>query len=324
MPIRMANLLRAIRPRRAARGLLGVDIGSAAVKILDWRGAGPGGWPDYAIRSLPADAVLDKGIPDPDVAGRCIAEAVGTLRSRCRDAVTAVPDSTVMQRTIEMDAEMTDAEVEAQIIVEADRHIPYPLDEVHFDFCRRPGPGNEAAAVQLTVCRREHVTARVRALELAGLRAVAVDVEHHALERTLPLLALPRAAARTVAIVDIGVGAIRLHVLTDGRFIYGREQAFSGGLPDKDPELFIGSAARQVEQGLRLFVSSSRQGQVERVFLAGGVAAAAGLVDRIKETLAIPVQLANPFPAAADGHNPQYAPALMLAAGLAIPGGRHG
>ena len=39
-------------------------------------------------------------------------------------------------KTIEMNAVLTDSEMENQIVVEADQYIPYPLDEVSIDFER--------------------------------------------------------------------------------------------------------------------------------------------------------------------------------------------
>lgn len=322
MDFRLGNLQHLVR---RARGLLGVDIGSGAVKILRWRGGCPGEWPEYAIRNLPPGAIVDGSIHDVEAVGACIAEAAGKLRSRRGDAVTAVPGSAVMQRTIEMDAEMSDAEVEAQIIVEADRHIPYPLEEVCIDFCRRAGPETGTGTVLLSICRREHVTSRVQALEQAGLRAAVVDVEHHALERAWRLLRPPQDTARPVAIVDIGAGAVHLHVILDGRVIYGREQPFGiAGSPGQDMALRIAGVAKQVGQSLQLFVSSSGHRQVESVYLTGDVAAAEGLAGSLQEALSIPAQVANPLPTAVDGQVSKDAPALMLAAGLAIPGDRHG
>ncbi len=50
------------------------------------------------------------------------------------NAAIAVPTSTVIHKTIEMDADMSDDEREVQIRVDAEQYIPFPLDEVSLDF----------------------------------------------------------------------------------------------------------------------------------------------------------------------------------------------
>ena len=256
--------------------------------------------------------------------GRRIADAAATLRSPNGFAVTAVPSSLVMQKTLAMAPEMTDAELEAQITVEADRHIPWPISEVRVDFRRLDGTEHAAGSILLSVCRKEHVDSRERAIESAGLRAVAVDAEHHAVERACRLLAPAPNEAELTAVADIGAGAIRLYVLADGRSIYNAERPLGDcARYGRGPESLAADAAGQVGQALQLFHSSSRHGRVAGLFLCGAAAAAEGLAERAQRILGIPVAAANPFQAASAGPAAKHAPALLLAAGLAIAGGRH-
>ncbi|MYA68069.1 MAG: type IV pilus assembly protein PilM [Gammaproteobacteria bacterium] len=304
-------------------GPLGVDIGTRAVKLLRWPRKS-GRPPEYAITPLPAGAVEERNIRDAEAVGRCIAEAAGTLRSPGRLAVTAVPSSLVMQKTLAMEPEMSDAELEAQITVEADRYIPWPIDEVRMDICRLDGPEHAAGSILLSVCRKEHVDSRERAIESAGLRAAAVDAEHHAFERVWRLLAPAPDEAKLTAVADIGAGAIRLYVLSDGRSIYNAERPFSDSAQSRrEPESFAVDSAGQLGQALQLFHSSSRHGRVASLYLCGAAAAAEGLAEQAQRILAIPVASANPFSGASAGPVAKDAPALLLAAGLAIAGARH-
>ena len=315
--------LRKMRFAGGGGGPLGVDIGSRSVKLLRWPGK-PGARADYAIGRLPLGAVEGRNVRDAEAVGRCIAEAAGTLRSPGRFAVTAVPSSLVMQKTLAMEPEMTDAELEAQITVEADRYIPWPIDEVRIDFRRLDGPEHAAGSILLSVCRKEHVDSRERAIESAGLRATAVDAEHHAVERVWPLLAPDRDEPGLTAVADIGAGAIRLYVLAEGRAIYNAERPFGDyAQHGREPASFPADAASQLGQALQLFHSSSRHGRAASLYLCGAAAAAEGLADQAQRVLAIPVAAAIPFPGASAGPAAKDAPALLLAAGLAIAGGRH-
>ncbi len=310
-------------PFPGGAGPLGVDIGSRAVKLLRLP-RNPGAPPDYAVRPLPAGAVEKRNVRDAEAVGRCIAEAAATMRSPGGFAVTAVPSSLVMQKTLAMAPEMTDAELEAQITVEADRHIPWPIDEVRIDFRGLDGPEHAAGSIVLSVCRKEHVDSRERAIESAGLRAAAVDAEHHAVERAWRLLAPTWGGAGPTAVADIGAGAIRLYVLAEGRSIYNAERPFGDGARyGRGPESFAADAAGQLGQALQLFHSSSSHGRVAGLHLCGAAAAAEGLAEQAQRILAIPVASANPFSGGATGRYAQDAPSLLLAAGLAVAGDRH-
>ena len=133
---------------------------------------------------------------------------------------------------IEMDAGLSDEELENQLKIEADQYIPYPLEEVAIDF-EVQGPAPRAPGrveVLLAACRKENVEIREAALVLAGLTAKVVDVEAYALERS-GLLASQLGTGHgelTVAAVDIGATMTTLSVLHNGRTIYTREQLFGG------------------------------------------------------------------------------------------------
>ena len=149
---------------KKANTLLGVDISSTSIKILQLSPSGNKYKVDnYVIRPLPANAVVEKNISDIDSVGECIAQAVSILKPSVRDAAVAVAGSAVITKTIEMNAALSDTEMENQIVVEADQYIPYPLDEVSIDFERQglSERSPDMVEVLLAACRRENVDARV-------------------------------------------------------------------------------------------------------------------------------------------------------------------
>ena len=314
---------------------------------------------NYIIRPLPANSVVEKNISDIDAVGECIAKAVSILKPSLKDAAVAVAGSAVITKTIEMNAALSDAEMENQIVVEADQYIPYPLDEVSIDFERQKlsERSPEMVEVLLAACRRENVDARVTALELGGLNAKVVDIEAYAIERAFTLLAeqIGSEDEQTVAIIDIGSMMTTLNVILAGKTIYTREQMFGGnqlseevqrrfglsaaeaenamkrgGLPEEyEFEIlapFKESAVQQVSQTLQFFFSSSHYNEVDHVLLAGGVAAIEGLADLVQESLSTPVRVANPFADLVIGSKINQtmlkndAPSLLIACGLAMRG----
>ena len=340
--------------------LLGVDISSTSVKILQISAAGDSYRVDnYVIRALPANSVVEKNISDIDAVGECIGAAVSILKPSQKDAAVAVAGSAVITKTIEMNAALSDSEMENQIVVEADQYIPYPLDEVSIDFERQglSERNPELVEVLLAACRRENVDTRVTALELGGLTAKVVDIEAYAIERVYTLLAeqIGSDEDQTVAIVDIGSMMTTLNVILHGKTIYTREQIFGGnalseevqrrfglsaveaetamkrgGLPEEyELEIlapFKETVVQQVSQTLQFFFSSSHYNEVDHILLAGGVAAIEGLADLVQEGLSTPVTVANPFEGLQVGSKVNEtmlkndAPSLLIACGLAMRG----
>ena len=110
--------------------LLGLDISSTSVKLLELSQTnGKFKVESYAVELLPPKAVVEKNISDVEGVGEAVKRVLNRSKTNSKMAAVAVAGSAVITKTIEMDAELTDAEMENQITVEADRYIPYPLNE---------------------------------------------------------------------------------------------------------------------------------------------------------------------------------------------------
>ena len=310
--------------------VLGIDISTAAIKLLELSKAGSRYKVEsYAVAPLPQDAVVDKNITNVEIIGTAIKAAVKQSGTRVRQACVAVAGSSVMTKIIPMSASLSDDEMEEQIMVEADQYIPYSLDEVNLDFeVQGPSENNsEMVDVLLAASRRENIDDRIEALSIAGLKAVIVDVEAFSMENAFSLLTdqLPESAEnQTVAIADIGATKTSLNVLYDGKTVYTREQGFGGkqlteeiqrryglsyeeaglakkhgGLPDNYMtdvlEPFKKAMVQQIARSLQFFVSSSANRGVDSIILAGGCSSILGLEKLVEQDLGIRTYVANPF-----------------------------
>jgi len=219
---------------RNPSAVLGVDISTAAVKLLELSRVGARYRVEsYSVAPLPQDAIVDKNITNIEQIGAVIKAAVKQSGTRAKQASVAVAGSSVMTKIISMPASLSDRDMEEQIMVEADQYIPYSLDEVNLDFEVQGITKNnpDMVDVLLAASRRENIEDRVAALAYAGLKAVVVDVEAFAMENAFSLLAdqLPEGAGNmTVAIADIGATMTSLNILHEGKTVYTREQGFGG------------------------------------------------------------------------------------------------
>ena len=316
--------------RRAQAPLLGIDISSTSVKLLELSRSGSKYRVEsYAVEPLPPNSVVEKNITDAELVGEAIARAVAKSGTKTKTAACAVAGSAVITKIITMPANLSDEEMEGQIQIEADQYIPYPLEEISLDFqVLQPSESEpDRVDVMLAASRSDNVDVRVAALGVGGLTAKVVDVEAFALENAVSLLGEGNdliADSHVVAVMDVGATSSTLSVLEDAKIIYTREQSFGGrqlteeiqrryglsyeeaglakrqgGLPDNyEPEVlqpFKESMAQEVNRALQFFYSSSQVGAVDHVVIAGGCASIAGIDALIQSKIDTSVTVANPF-----------------------------
>lgn len=311
--------------------MLGLDISSTSVKLLELGKSGDRYRVEaYGVEPLPPNAVVEKNISDVEGVGEAIRKVLTRSRTSLKQAAVAVAGSAVITKVIEMNAGLSDAEMETQIEVEADQYIPYPLDEVAIDFeVLGPSERNpeEEVEVLLAACRKENVELRQAALELGGIKTRVVDIEAYAMRRAFSLLG-PQVGENpddmVVAILDIGATMTTLSVLTGNRSVYTREQLFGGkqlteeiqrryglsideagrakkqgGLPeDYERDVLVPfkeAVLQQVTRSLQFFFSSSQYDDVDTIILAGGTASIDGLAPMVEAKLGTRTLIANPF-----------------------------
>ncbi|MCX7062215.1 MAG: pilus assembly protein PilM [Nevskia sp.] len=316
---------------KASRELIGLDISSSAVKLLELARRGDRySVESFAIEQLPHGAVTDRQITDPKAVAEVITRAINRAGTRNRQAAVAVAGSSVITKVIAMSAALSDNDMEEQIKAEADQYIPYPIDEVNLDF-QVLGPSardRESVDVLLAACRKEQVESRIAALEIAGLTPLVVDIEAYALENVCELLTHQMPAngvGKTVAVVDVGASTTSLLVLHDLQSVYTRDQAYGGrqltedimrfygmsyeeagkakrlgNLPaNYESEVlnhFIADMAQQIDRSLQFFfAAASRHNVIDQLILGGGCAHIPGIDVAIQKRLQIPCVIAQPF-----------------------------
>jgi len=310
--------------RKGSSAVVGLDISSTAVKLLELSQSGSRYRVEsYAVEPLPPNSVVEKSISDVEAVGEAVRRAVKRAGTRTKHCAVAVAGSAVITKVITMPSSLNENEMEAQIQLEADQYIPYPLEEVNLDFEVLGESENnpDSVDVLLAASRSENVETRVAAAEMGGL---------------------------SVKVVDVGATMTTLNVMNRMKSIYTREQVFGGkqlteeiqrryglsyekaglakkqgGLPDNyEPEVldpFKDSMAQQVSRSLQFFFSSSQYDSVDHIVLAGGSASIPDVDDLVGRKTGIAASIANPFAdmSLSSKVNPQNlandAPAMLIA-----------
>jgi type IV pilus assembly protein PilM len=229
-----------------------------------------------------------------------------------------------------MPKNLSDSELEQQIEMQADQYIPFPMEEVSYDF-QVLGPSEkdpDMRDVLLVASRSENVEQRVAAVNASGLIAKLVDVEAFALENACKLLThqMPDGGVdRTIAVVDFGASTTTFSVLKNLAVVYTRDFAFGGqqlteeimrtyglsmeeagrakkegGLPSNyQPEVldpFIDDMTQQVSRSLQFYLASgSGRTQPEHILICGGCANIPGVADVIASRVGIPAERGDPL-----------------------------
>ena len=314
-----------------ARPLIGVDISSSSVKMVELSGVAGGGYrvERYAIESLPRDAVVDGNIANLEAVSDAIRRGWRRLGTATKFVAMALPASAVITKKIILPAGLRDQELEVQVESEANQYIPFALDEVNLDFqvLGPAGSGADEDEVLIAASRKEKVEDRVAAAEAAGLKALVMDVESYAALAAFELVQvqLPdEGEDKIIAVVDAGANVMNVSVLRNGVQVYAREQAFGGFLLTQDimrhfgmsleeaegakrtaslPESyesdllrpFMDALALEVSRALQFFFTSTQYNQVDHIVLAGGCAVIPGIDEVVATRTQVNTLIANPF-----------------------------
>lgn len=311
--------------------LIGVDISSSSVKLVELSAAGKGRYrlDRYTIEPLPKDSVVDGNIMNLDEVGEAVKRGWKKLNSRIKNLALALPSAAVITKKIVVPAGQRDEDLELQVETEANQYIPFALEEVNLDFqILGPSPNNpEEVEVLIAASRKEKVEDRVAVAESQGLKAVVMDIDSFAAQTAFELIEsqFPDSGLdQTIALVDVGATMMNINVLRNRQSVYVREQPFggnqlsqeiqrafglsieeaeaakkNGGLPENyETDVlrpFMDTLALEVTRALQFFFTSTQYNQVHHIVLAGGCATIAGLDDVVGRRTGVNTVIANPF-----------------------------
>jgi type IV pilus assembly protein PilM len=316
--------------RRSFRPLIGLDITASSIKLIELSASGGEYRVEaYAAEPTPVGAISDKAIVDADAVGEAIRRAAKRAGARSREAAVAIAGEAVITKLIQLPRSLSARELEMQIDLQADQYIPFPMDEVSYDFEVQgiSSKDPELVDVLLVATRTENVEQRQAAVVAAGLLPRIVDVESHALQNACRLMThqMPRAGAGTIAVVDFGANTTTFSVLTNHEVAYTRDFAFGGsqlteeimrtygltleeagrakkdgGLPSNyQPEVldpFIDDMTQQVSRGLQFYMASGVSRETPEILLVcGGCANIPGIAEVISSRVGIPAERADPL-----------------------------
>jgi type IV pilus assembly protein PilM len=314
-----------------SKPLIGLDITTSSIKLIELSGSVRNCRAEcYAAEPTPPNSINEKTIVDAAAVGDAIRRAVKRAGTKTREVAIGISGDAAITKIIQLQKSLNDNQIEAQVEIQADQYIPFPMEEVSYDF-QKLGESKtdpDMLDVLLVATRTENVDQRRAAVEAAGLIAKVVDVEAFALENACQLMSHQMPDGGTghlIAVVDFGASNTAFSVLQDMRVIYTRDFSFGGqqlteeimrtyglsledagrakkegGLPSNyTPEVlepFIDDMTQQVSRSLQFFLASgSGREQPDQILICGGCANIPGVADLISSKVGIPTEIGDPL-----------------------------
>lgn len=281
------------------------------------------------IEPLESGWVTDGNIEKFDEVADVVRRLVKKSGTRTKNVAMALPPSAVISKKVILPDGLNEADLEAQVETEANKYIPFSLDEVSLDFCV-VGPSASSSGdieVLIAASRKEKVQDREGLAEAAGLKPVVMDVESYAsrLAMTRLIENMPDKGLDTiVALFEIGSLTTSLQVIRNGEVLYERDQAFggaqltqlivrqygfsleeaetkkrSGDLPEDYEsgilQSFVENMAQEIGRALQFFFTSTPHNRIDYVMLAGGSSALSGLPQAVTQQTSFACVLVNAF-----------------------------
>jgi type IV pilus assembly protein PilM len=314
-----------------SKPLAGLDITTSSIKLIELAPQGRGYLVEcYAAEPSPPNSITEKSIVDADAVGEALRRAVKRAATKATEVAIAISGDAAITKVIQMARHLNDNDMEAQVEIQADQYIPFPMEEVSFDFQVIGESPNDPDMVDvlLVATRTENVDQRRAAVESAGLKARIVDVEPFALENACTLLThqMPEGGMeQQIAVVDFGASSTTFSVLQNLRVVYTRDFNFGGqqlteeimriyglsledagrakkegGLPSNyQPEVldpFVDDMTQQVSRSLQFFLASGGgREQPDQILVCGGCANIPGVADLIASKVGIPTEIGDPL-----------------------------
>ena len=216
---------------KKVRSLIGLDIGTNCVKAVELTQAGS----DLVITGYGQSEILSEGSK-----ADAILDVLHSNAFRTRRLATAVSGKSVIVRYLTM-IQMSEEDLQNAIKFEADKYIPFDVEEVVLD-CQRLEERAEGMAsgalnenemrVLLVAVKRTLVDDHVALIQGIGLTPEIIDVDSFALGNAFEVRSLLSPGVeqddKAVALIDIGANKTNINILRGTTSFFTREIYLGG------------------------------------------------------------------------------------------------
>jgi len=341
-----------------SKPLVGLDIGSSAVKAIELKPVGKAyKVAAFGSEAVPPDSIVDGAIIDGTAVVEAIRRLFDGLKIKTKEVAASLSGNAVIVKKISLPA-MTEAELAESIYWEAEQYIPFDIQDVNLDYQilhRGDAGGKSAMDVLLVAAKKEKIADYTGVIGQAGRVAVVIDVDAFALQNAYEVNYGVEPDA-VVVLLNAGASATNINILHGDQSVFTRDLSTGGNaytealqkelnLPfDQADQLKRGLAvdgvtfddARpvlravtenvmlEVQKTFDFFKASAASDRIKRIVVSGGASRAEGFTEMLTERFQAPVELFDPFKRVAFDaskfhvDSADVAPTAAVAVGLAL------
>ena len=313
-----------------SKAVVGLDIGSSAVKAVELKPSGKGYKVSaVAIEPVPADAIVDGAIMDGGAVAAAIRRVFERKGFKNKEVAASLSGNAVIVKKISLPV-MTEAELSESIYWEAEQYIPFDIQDVNLDYQildAGTGPDSKGAMdVLLVAAKKEKIADYTGVITQAGCVPVVVDVDAFALQNACEVN-YGLSAGTVVVLINAGASAVNINILSGDQSLFTRDISLGGnayteavqrelnlsfenaelakkGQPVEDvtfddvrPVLhaMTENVLLEIQKTFDFFKATAASDKIDRIFLSGGAAWVDGFMHALEERFNAPVEMFDPF-----------------------------
>jgi type IV pilus assembly protein PilM len=316
---------------RKSKALVGLDIGSSAVKAVELKPAGKSyRVTAFGTQPIPPDSIVDGAIIDAGAVADAIRRIFdGQKAFKAKDVCASLSGNAVIVKKITLPV-MTESELAESIYWEAEQYIPFDIQDVNLDYqILDAGAGPESRGsmeVLLVAAKKEKIGDYTSVIAQAGRTPVIVDVDAFALQNAYEVN-YGLEADRVVVLMNAGASAININILQGDQSVFTRDISMGGNAyteaVQKELDLPF-EAAEQLKKGIPVdgatfeeaqpvlhavtenvlleiqktfdfFKATASSEQMDRIVLSGGASRVDGFREMLQDRFNTAVEDFDPF-----------------------------
>jgi type IV pilus assembly protein PilM len=312
---------------RKPKSVVGLDIGSSAVKAVELRSVGKGyRVAAIATEPIPPESIVDGAIVD----GGAVADAIRRLFTnkgfKTKDVAASLSGNAVIVKKISLPI-MTPQELAESIAWEAEQYIPFDIQDVNLDYqvIDAGTNGRSTMDVLLVAAKKDKIADYTNVITDAGRQAVVIDVDAFALQNAYE--ANYGDGPDVVVLLNAGASATNVNVISTGQSLFTRDVSIGGNAYTEAVQRELGltfDAAELAKKGVPIeghtfddvrpvlhavtdnllleiqktfdfFKATAASDRIDRIVLSGGASVVDGFAQSIAERFGIAVEQFDPF-----------------------------
>ena len=315
---------------RRPKALVGLDIGSSAVKAVELKPAGKG----YKVAAfgsepVPPDSIVDGAIIDGGAVAESIRRLFESRHIKTKEVAASLSGNAVIVKKISLPV-MTPAELSESIYWEAEQYIPFDIQDVNLDYQildAGTGPnGKGTMDVLLVAAKKEKIADYTGVIAQAGRTAVVVDVDAFALQNAFEAN-YGITPGQQVVLLNAGASATNINIIQGDQSVFTRDVSIGGnaytealqkelnlpfeqadqlkrgqpvdGMSFEDARPVLRAVTEnvmlEIQKTFDFFKATAASEHIDRVVVSGGASRAEAFTELLGERFGSPVESFDPF-----------------------------